>query len=63
MSEVISAERREIVRAVLKQAQVEVDLALTNLDSYGKTHFMEVERAAGGLIDFFPANGRNGSCY
>lgn len=63
MSDVIAEERREIVRSVLKQAQVEVALALENLDSYDKEHFMEIERAAGGLIDFFPANDRNGGCY
>lgn len=63
MSEIVSDERREIVRSVLKQAKVEVELALENLDSYDKEHFMEIERASGGLIDFFPANDRNGSCY
>lgn len=63
MSDVVSEERREIVRAVLTQAKVEVELALENLNSYDKEHFMEIERAAGGLIDFFPANDRNGGCY
>ena len=63
MSDIVSEQRREIVRAVLKQAQVEVDLALANLDSYDKEHFVEIERAAGGLIDFFPANDRNRGCY
>lgn len=63
MSDVVSEERRDIVRAVLAQAKVEVELALENLDSYDKEHFMEIERAAGGLIDFFPANDRNGGCY
>lgn len=63
MSEVVSGERREIVRSILLQAQVEVEAALTGLDSYDKEHFMEIERAAGGLINFFPANDRNGGCY
>ena len=63
MSDVVPAERREIVRSILKQAQVEVDVALENLDSYDKEHFLEIERAAGGLIGFFPANNRNRSCY
>lgn len=63
MSDVISEERREIVRAVLTQAKLEVELALEHLDSYDKEHFMEIERSAGGLIEFFPANDRNGGCY
>jgi hypothetical protein len=63
MSEVVSEDRREIVRGILKQAQIEVNAALEGLDSYDKEHFMEIERAAGGLINFFPANGRNGGCY
>jgi hypothetical protein len=63
MSEVVSDERREIVRGILTQAQVEVEAALKGLDSYDKEHFMEIERAAGGLINFFPANDRNGGCY
>ena len=63
MSDVVSEDRREIVRSVLTQAQVEVNVALENLDSYDKEHFMEIERAAGGLISFFPANDRNGGCY
>jgi len=63
MSEIVSEERREIVRSVLTQAKVEVELALDNLDAYDKEHFMEIERSAGGLIDFFPANDRNGGCY
>ena len=63
MSDVVSEDRREIVRSILKQAQVEVNAALEGLDSYDKEHFMEIERAAGGLINFFPGNDRNGSCY
>lgn len=63
MSEVVSEDRREIVRGILKQAEVEVKAALEGLDSYDKEHFMEIERAAGGLINFFPANDRNGGCY
>ena len=63
MSDVVSDERREIVRSILKQAQLEVTIALENLDDYDKSHFMEIERAAGGLINFFPENDRNGGCY
>ena len=63
MSDVVPADRREIVRSILKQAQIEVDMALKNLDSYDKEHFLEIERATGGLIGFFPANNRNGGCY
>ncbi|WP_409328875.1 hypothetical protein [Trujillonella humicola] len=63
MSDIVSDERREIVRAILTQAQVEIDLALTRLDTYDKPHFLEIERAAGGLINFFPENDRNKSCY
>jgi|GEM_PF-2576234 len=63
MSDVIPDERKAIVRSVLEQAKVEVEAALANLDSYDKPHFMEIERAAGGLISFFPENNRNGGCY
>lgn len=63
MSDVVSDERREIVRSILKQAQLEVEIALKKLDTYDKPHFLEIERAAGGLINFFPENDRNGGCY
>jgi hypothetical protein len=63
VSDVVPDERREIVRSILQQAQVEVESALENLDSYDKSHFIEIERAAGGLINFFPENDRNGGCY
>lgn len=63
MSDVVPDERREIVRSILRQAQVEVEAALENLDSYDKDHFIEIERSVGGLVNFFPANNRNKSCY
>jgi len=63
VSTVVPAERREIVRSILAQAKLEVEAALDNLDDYDKEHFVEIERAAGGLINFFPANNRNGGCY
>jgi uncharacterized protein YlxP (DUF503 family) len=62
MSEVV-AERKEIVRAILTQARKEVEIALAKLDDYDQPHFIEIERAAGALINFFPANQRNGACY
>lgn len=63
MSDVVSPERREIIRAALKQTQLKVTLTLEKLDTYDKRHLMEIERAAGGLIGFFPANSRNASYY
>ena len=44
MSDVVSDERREIVRSILKQAQMEVGIALEKLDTYDKPHFLEIER-------------------
>ena len=63
MSDVVPDERKDIVRKVLERAKVEVEAALDNLDTYDKEHFMEIERATGGLINFFPTNDRNGGCY
>ena len=63
MSDVVSDERREIVRSILKQAQIEIGLALDKLDTYDKPHFLEIEHSAGALINFFPDNDRNGGCY
>ena len=63
MPEVVPDTRREIVRDILTQAQLEVDLALKGLDDYDMEHFLEIERSAGGLINFFPANARNTGCY
>lgn len=64
MSQVqVQAERREELRAILERARIEVDAALTNLETYDQEHFAEVEAAAKGLVDFFPTNGRNGQCY
>lgn len=59
----IHAERREELRTILERAQVEVNAALDNLNNYDDEHFAEVEAASKGLVEFFPANGRNGGCY
>ena len=59
----VQADRREELRAILERAQVEVNAALSNLETYDEAHFAEVEAAAQGLVDFFPKNGRNGQCY
>jgi hypothetical protein len=59
----VQTDRREELRAILERAQIEVNAALTNLATYDEQHFVEVEAAAKGLVDFFPTNGRNGGCY
>jgi hypothetical protein len=63
MSEFISDERREIVRSILKQAQLDVAVALENLDTYDKSHFMAIERAAGGLVSFLPESALDGGAH
>ena len=59
----VQTERREELRTILERAQIEVNAALTSLETYDEAHFAEVEAAAKGLVDFFPKNGRNGQCY
>jgi hypothetical protein len=59
----VETERREELRTILERAQIEVGAALANLEKYDEEHFAEVEAASKGLVEFFPTNGRNGSCY
>lgn len=56
-------QRREQVRSILQKAQLEVGLAIENLDNYSEHDFQEVLSATPGLVAFFPTNTRNGRCY